>query len=205
MPQRVLAALNAWFVAGTALIVAACLWFNHAYFYDDADITLRYARHLVEGLGPRWNPAGAPVEGFTSPAHVFAVAALLAVYVKDLWAVRGISFVSHIALLVFLWRWMRPRFGTLAATLTGCAVAVSFPLLVWDLGGLEAVPFAALCTAGALLSLQYLDSSRRRDLLWGAVLLGLAAFTRLDGCVAAAATFFADSAARQGTRSPACA
>ena len=182
------AVLIAFLLASTAAIVAGCLWFNHAYFYDDTDITLRYARHVAQGLGPRWNPAGAPVEGFTSPLHVFSVAALLALHVNDLLAVRAISFVSHAALLLFLWRWMRPRVGQFAAALATGAVAVSFPLLIWDLGGLEAVPFAALCTAGTLISLQYLQSAQRRDLLQGGVLLGLAAFTRMDGCVAAAAT-----------------
>ncbi|WP_419805852.1 ArnT family glycosyltransferase [Terriglobus sp.] len=184
-------ALRAVLLAGTVVIVALCLWYNHAWFYDDTDITLRYAKHVAQGFGPRWNLAGAPVEGFTSPLHVFAVAALLALHVKDLWAVRLISFASHAALLVFLWRWMRPRFGALAAVLTTCAVAVSFPLLVWDLGGLEAVPFAALCTAGTLISFEYLESSRRRDLLRGGVLLGIAAFTRMDGAIAAAAALLA--------------
>ena len=185
------AALRAVLLAGTAVLVVLCLWYNHAWFYDDTDITLRYAKHVAEGFGPRWNLAGAPVEGFTSPLHVFAVAALLALHVKDVWAVRLISFASHAALLIFLWRWMRSRFGGLAAVLTTCAVAVSFPLLIWDLGGLEAVPFAALCTAGTLLCFQYLDSARRRDLLWGGVLLGVAAFTRMDGAVAAAAALLA--------------
>ncbi len=184
-------ALRAILLAGTVVIVVLCLWYNHAWFYDDTDITLRYAKHVAQGFGPRWNLAGAPVEGFTSPLHVFAVAALLALHVKDLWAVRAISFASHAALLVFLWRWMRPRFGQLAATLATCAVAASFPLLVWDLGGLEAVPFAALCTAGTLVCLEYLESSKRRDLLRGGILLGGAAFTRMDGAIAAGVALLA--------------
>ncbi|MFN2974992.1 glycosyltransferase family 39 protein [Terriglobus aquaticus] len=183
--------LSSVLVATTAVLVALCLWYNHAWFYDDTDITLRYARHLAQGLGPRWNIAGPPVEGFTSPLHVFAVAALLKLHVADRLAVRLISFAGHIVLLAFLWRWTRARFGQLAAVLTTCAVAVSFPLLVWDLGGLEAVPFAALCTAGTLFCFDYLESSNRRDLLWGGVLLGIAAFTRMDGAVAAIAALLA--------------
>ena len=183
--------LSSVLLAGTVGFVVLCLWYNHAWFYDDTDITLRYARHLAQGFGPRWNLAGPPVEGFTSPLHVFAVAALLALHVADRLAVRLISFAGHLALLAFLWRWTRPRFGQFAAVLTTCAVAVSFPLLVWDLGGLEAVPFAALCTAGTLLCFNSLESQRLRDLLWGGVLLGIAAFTRMDGAIAAVAAFLA--------------
>ncbi|MBE7181446.1 MAG: hypothetical protein INR71_09605 [Terriglobus roseus] len=39
--------------------------------------------------------------------------------------------------------------------------------------------------------MQYLETSRRRDLVWGGVVLGIAAFTRMDGLVAAAAVFSA--------------
>ncbi len=37
---------------------------NGRYVYDDAFITMRYARHMAQGFGPRWNLSGQPVEGF---------------------------------------------------------------------------------------------------------------------------------------------
>lgn len=34
--------------------------------FDDAMISMRYARHMSEGLGLVWNPGEAPIEGFTN-------------------------------------------------------------------------------------------------------------------------------------------
>ena len=34
--------------------------------FDDALISMRYARNLVEGHGLVWNPGGPPVEGYTN-------------------------------------------------------------------------------------------------------------------------------------------
>ena len=43
---------------------------------DDDFITYRYARHLVEGLGPVFEP-GERVEGYTTPGWMLAIAAAL--------------------------------------------------------------------------------------------------------------------------------
>src|SRR4029077_13682341 len=38
--------------------------------FDDAMISMRYARNLAHGLGLVWNPGGARVEGYTDPLWV---------------------------------------------------------------------------------------------------------------------------------------
>ncbi len=178
-------------VAASAAIVLFCLVRNHFWFYDDAFISLRYARHLAQGIGPRWNRTGAPVEGFTSPLHVLLTALLLRLGVNDFIAVRALAFSFHTALLLFCWRWTARRFGRLPAMLVACGIATSFPMLVWDIGGLEAVPFAALCTVGTLLALDYALPATRpanpRVLYLAAIVLGLASFMRMDGLVVSAA------------------
>src|SRR3972149_9874061 len=45
------------------------------YYADDAYITLRYSRHLADGLGPTWNATG-HVEGYTSFSWMALLAAL---------------------------------------------------------------------------------------------------------------------------------
>ena len=57
------------------LVVVVLTWNNSP---DDALITARYARNLVEGHGPVDNP-GQRVEGFSSPLHLLVVAAVVAV------------------------------------------------------------------------------------------------------------------------------
>ena len=43
-------------------------------FVDDTFITLQYSRNLVESGGFYWHPSLPPVDGFTSLAHVLAIA-----------------------------------------------------------------------------------------------------------------------------------
>jgi hypothetical protein len=162
-----------------AILVIVCLQRNYNFFYDDGFITLRYARHLAEGHGPVWNLVGAPVEGFTSPLHVLLVSALLAMHLNWLVALRVSTFFFHVVLIVFTWRFVRHRSGNLAAAIATALIAASWPMLVWDFGGLETVPFTALLAIGTLLTLRYAESRARRDILLGGTMLGLACFMSL--------------------------
>jgi arabinofuranosyltransferase len=176
-----------WFTAiwATALVVL-CLRKNHSWFYDDGFITLRYARHLADGLGPVWNRTGPPVEGFSSPLHLLLVALLIHLHINPLVAVRGLSFAFHAALVIFTWNFVRRSSGSMAAILAAALVAASWPMLIWDLGGLESVGFAALLATGSLTTLYYLESGKRRDIVLGGLLLGFAIFMRPDGAIVAA-------------------
>ena len=176
-----------WLTAAWALALAyLCLAMNHFWFYDDGFITLRYARHLVDGLGPQWNRTGVPVEGFSSPLHLVLVAALLNMGADPIMAVRGLSFAFHVVLVIFVWNFVRRSSGTEAGVLAAALIAASWPLLLWDLGGLETVPFCAVATVGVMVTLRYLESGARRDIELGGLLLGVAVFMRPDGAVFAA-------------------
>jgi arabinofuranosyltransferase len=113
------------------------------------------------------------------------VSALLAMHLNWLLAVRLLSFSFHAGLIVFVWQFVRQRSGTFAAVFSTALVTASWPMLIWDLGGLEAVPFAALLCVGTLLTLRYLESAARRDIILGGLFLGLAGFMRPDGGVIA--------------------
>ena len=49
---------------------------------DDQMISMRYARHVAEGLGPVWNP-GERVEGYTNPAWMLVMAGVHLVPMPD--------------------------------------------------------------------------------------------------------------------------
>jgi len=51
------------FIARTAFIVNGRYYFT---LFDDAMISMRYARNLAEGHGLVWNAGQAPVEGYTN-------------------------------------------------------------------------------------------------------------------------------------------
>src|SRR6266849_8258749 len=59
-----LAAWGGWFIFRTSLVVDGRRVFC---LFDDAMISMTYARNLVEGHGLNWARQGAPVEGFTHP------------------------------------------------------------------------------------------------------------------------------------------
>ncbi|MGI9592028.1 MAG: hypothetical protein ACR2P8_11720, partial [Myxococcota bacterium] len=44
--------------------------------WDDAMISMTYARNLAEGNGLVWNAGGEPVQGFTNPGPTLVMAAL---------------------------------------------------------------------------------------------------------------------------------
>ena len=187
--------------AWTIVLAAACAFHNGRFFHDDAYITLRYARHLIDGFGPVWNTAGPRVEGFTSPLHMLLIAGLGALHVPLKAAAHGVNFTFHLILIVGVWLWLRRVSGTFAAWTGAAMVAAAWPLLVWDFGGLDAVPFAALLTLGVLTSLRYFEGGERQHLLLGGVLLGLALFMRPEAlgpaCIVfAAAALFAPSPTR---------
>jgi hypothetical protein len=172
-------------------LAAVCVHTNRHFFDDDSYITMRYARHVMEGLGPRWNLTGAPVEGFTSPVHLLLLALLGTLHIPLLTATRVIGFGSHIVLTWFVWRFVTKGSGAMAGALAGAMVAASWPLLVWDLGGLDAVLFVAVGTAATLTTLRFLASGQRRDLQTGGLLLGLTVFVRMDGAVLGVASLLA--------------
>jgi hypothetical protein len=69
---------------------------------DDALITLRYSWNLAHGYGAVYNPGAEPVEGYSNPLFMAAVAALIAVGLHPVLAIKllGLSaFLATIALL----------------------------------------------------------------------------------------------------------
>jgi len=62
-----LAAWGGWFIFRSSFVLGGRRVFC---LFDDAMISMTYARNLVEGHGLNWARQGAPVEGFTHPLWV---------------------------------------------------------------------------------------------------------------------------------------
>src|SRR5688572_22732039 len=54
----------------SSFVVAGTRYFS---LFDDAMISMVYAKNFVEGFGLNWARVGPPVEGFTCPLWVFAM------------------------------------------------------------------------------------------------------------------------------------
>ena len=90
-------ALAAWvlFIARTLFWVDGHL---HATLFDDAMISMRYARNLAAGHGLVWNPGGPHVQGYTNPLWTFVMAAIHAAGVPPRLAAVAVMGISVIVL-----------------------------------------------------------------------------------------------------------
>lgn len=180
----VVAALVAWGLAfiwlNRQVIDGAIYWF----LFDDALISMSYARNLVDGFGLNWARFGEPVEGFTNPLWVAAMVAVeilpLAQTVKPL-AVQLLS-LALLAVNVVVIRLIVVRhfgFGPgwwLPATI---ATAAYFPLNLWGMMGMESSLQALLTALAVLLACDALRAERLR-LTPLCVVLAAALLLRMD-------------------------
>ena len=163
---------------------------------DDAYISYRYARNLVEGLGLVYN-AGERVEGFTNPLWTLLVAAGLALRLDAPAVGHALGLASAAGLLVATAVYAATglaRERTLPAAAATGLVLVSPAFAGWATLGMETPLFALLATAA-------LAAHARGRTGWTTALAGLATLTRPEGALVAAAVYGSDLlAARRGGR-----
>lgn len=172
---------SGWFIYRTSFPVAGERYFS---LFDDAMISMTYARNVTEGYGLEWSRHGEPVEGFTTPLWTGAMVPFqlpaLPLRVRSL----GVQCVSLVLLLLntlLVWRLVRrfflPNGGTAlpAAFLSACY----YPLAYWALMGMETGLQALLCTASVYLAFQIVEEGRNRAVALCFV-LSLAYLTRMD-------------------------
>lgn len=116
---------------------------------DDAFITLRYARHLAEGEGLRWNPGEGPVEGYSNLLQVLLAALALRLDLLPLALLRGLNLAAALLLVptvytVVLRELGRPALAVAAAAL----IAAHAPLWYWTASGLETALYTLMVTVG---------------------------------------------------------
>lgn len=150
--------------------------------FDDAMISMRYARNLALGDGLVWNPGAERVEGYTNPLWVIFMAffhlfPLPASKVSLFVQAGGAAFL--IANLFFV-RWIGERISgsQLVALLAVMLTAFYMPLNNWGLQGME-VSALALITGAALWICQENLRSQRFS-AWLYVLLGIGTLVRVD-------------------------
>lgn len=178
-------ALAALGIVGLALHATTFLPF----LADDAQISLRYSERLVEGKGLTWTD-GERVEGDSNLLWVLAAALLHLLGMDSILAVRLLGFLGMgAAILALAWSQRHafqsetlpfPR-AALPAAAGVAAMALSGPLAVWLVGGLEQ-PFVAGLLAWALaLALPLVQPDGPRRVLPASIPLALLCLTRPDG------------------------
>jgi hypothetical protein len=181
------AAFSAVFVARTAFRVGGAL---HFALFDDAMISMTYARNLAEGHGLRWTVDGARVEGITNPlwtlvmavVHLAPLPARLASLPIVLLGAASVLTAAVLARSVT--RRLAPA-ARLAPTLALWAVGLCYPLLYWSLRGMEAGVVVVLVLAGLHACLRLRDGERAAPVAL-AVVVATGVWVRLDFTIFAA-------------------
>lgn len=185
---RVIAAAVAFyavFVARTSFALDGRRTFT---LFDDAMISMTYARNLARGHGLVWNAGGTPVEGITNPLWTLVMAVPHALGVPEnltglfMSAVAAACLVGCTVLARELVLLVAPG-DTAAAAGAAWMTAFCYPLVYWSLRGMEVGLVTVLVLAGTVLTLRVSTSWSRRDQwLLAAACVALVS-TRLDTVV----------------------
>ena len=177
-------------IAVVSLGLIALGWREMSFLCDDAFIAFRYARNVLQGWGPTWNPPPfAPVEGYTSALWVALLGLAWVAGAPPPVSAEAMSLLAGLGTgglaLVWLRRLeLRAQSGHLLLAATAMlGVVTNRTLLTWTSSGLETSLFNMLIAAWALLA----TDRRLRGPALGLV-AALLALTRPDGLLYGAAT-----------------
>lgn len=169
----------AYFIFQTTFVIDGERYFV---LFDDAMISMRYAKNLAQGYGLVWNPGGERVEGFTNPLwvvfmalfHLFPVPAskisLLVQISGGVFILASLIFIKKISDLVT----GKPWLGILAVILT----ALYTPLNNWALLGMEVSVLTWMLSAAVWMVLKDLQAGRFSPLPYW--ILGISTLVRTD-------------------------
>ena len=171
---------SALFIYRTSFVVNGERYFS---LFDDAMISMRYARNLAHGYGLVWNPGGERVEGFTNPLWVLYMAAIhllplppskTSVVVQATAAVLlGVNLVFVRALA------LEATDGCEPIALGAAALTASYlPLNNWSLQGMEVSALVPIVSGCGWLALRSMRDGRFRRAPY--LLLGASTLIRAD-------------------------
>lgn len=111
--------------------------------WDDAMISMQYARNLAEGHGLVWNPGGEPVQGFTNLGVTLTMAAVHGLPLDEFriaLAFQILEILVLAAILVFVWRAARQidPGDPLIAGIASVSTLLCAPLCIWGAQGGDA-------------------------------------------------------------------
>ncbi len=190
LSSRPFAARAALIFAGVVLVVLALKSF--VYCPDDAFITYRYARNLLNGYGPVFNPGGTErVEGFSCPLFLIVSAILmkLPLGVEMIFRAKFFGILCGLGTLVVVQRLTEklrlPLWAVCAAPIVTAAHA---SVSISCIDGMETIFGALLASSAALLTLKAFDpdpaapsQTVSRAAVYAGLLFAGCALTRPEG------------------------
>jgi arabinofuranosyltransferase len=171
-----------------SLIAAAfVLAYVNRFVQDDAFISFRYARNLVEGQGLVWN-AGERVEGYTNFIWTMMMAVPLALDLDVVAFSWALGLLSMVGTLFFTFKLSRMVCRSdAAALLTVLLLGANYSFSAYATGGLETQLQTFLVVAATYTAIVGVASRVR--LVAASLLTAAALLTRLDSAVALAPVY----------------
>ena len=169
----------------TGLVIAGCLALaaSNAFVVDDAFISFRYARNLVETGELTWNPGeSVPVEGYTNFLWTLLLAAVFAVGLEPVLASQALGLIAFLGSLLMIYRLGLEVLGSPGrATVAVGLLGTNYTFSCFATGGLETQLQAFLITAGCWAAKRIADTDTKvGGLALLSTLAGFATLTRLD-------------------------
>jgi arabinofuranosyltransferase len=173
------------FICRTSFVVDGERFFT---LFDDAMISMRYAKNLANGYGLVWNPGGERVEGYTNPLWVFFMALfhLLPLPESKISLPIQLSGVGFLLINLFCVKTIADllskgdRFASLTAVFL---TAFYYPLIYWSLRGMEVSALVCIVNSSIWLALRSVNAGRPSLVLY--LILGIATLVRPDMIVTA--------------------
>ena len=170
----------AFFIYRTSFIVG-----GHRYFslFDDAMVSMRYARNLAHGRGLVWNAGGERVEGYTNPLWVVFMAAVHRLPIaasRTSLVVQG-SAAALLALNLYYVRRIALAVSDASRAVAWSALALTasyLPINNWSLQGMEVAALVPLISGCTWLAIRCLDTNTFQRRLY--ILLGIGTWIRPD-------------------------
>lgn len=151
--------------------------------FDDAMISMRYAKNLAAGYGLVWNPGGERVEGFTNLLWVIIMAGIHLFPIPPSKVSLVVQLISALILLINLL--VIKKLAELISdgspfVVLGSVFLTAFylPLINWSLQGMEVGLLSLIISTACLSALNYIK--KLNSLIWIYTLLGIGLLVRLD-------------------------
>ncbi|MEP7305024.1 MAG: hypothetical protein ABJA98_05865 [Acidobacteriota bacterium] len=171
------------FIRSTSFVIGATRYFS---LFDDAMVSMQFAKHLASGRGLVWNAGGPRVEGYSNPLWVLYMSAFhrIGLPAAKISLAIQLSGAAAIALtMVLAWRLTKRLTNGSPPAAAAAAAFVGFflPLNNWSLQGTEVGALALLLTYAAWLACDRLEHLTLNARLY--VILGIVALVRPDGII----------------------
>lgn len=171
------------FIYRTSFVIGGTRYFS---LFDDAMISMTYARNLAQGHGLVWNAGGERVEGYTNLGWTLYMALLHLLPVakaKMSLLVQVSSAALLLAGMLFTRRLASAVSGGSRLVVMGAVLAAGFylPIVSWSLQGMEVGLLVVLVTAALWKAIGTVRSGKFSP--WPYALLALAMVARLDMAV----------------------